>query len=259
MHHSDSAPADGGGESIVDGGLTGVAAQAVFRPVRTGNPFEETVERLLSAIRLGVVGHGERFPAERELAARLGVSRVILRDSLRALQEAGYVESRRGRFGGTFVTYVRPKPSRSEAQRVLRDTGTDLDDLFTHRRALETGAAVVLAEKGLTPEQDRLLTERLAAVEAAEVADYRRLDTVLHLTLAELTGSASLTRSLTEVRMRVNDLLDAMPMLVRNLEHSNTQHREMVQAVRDADPEAAVRAVREHLEGSEALIHGFLA
>lgn len=154
MHHSDSSPAgtaDGDPASATDNGPAGVAAQAVFRPVRTGNPFEETVERLLSAIRLGVVGHGERFPAERELAARLGVSRVILRDSLRALQEAGYVESRRGRFGGAFVTYVRPKPSRSEAQRVLRDTGTDLDDLFTHRRALETGAAVVLAEKGLTP------------------------------------------------------------------------------------------------------------
>ena len=76
-------------------------------------------------------------------------------------------------------------------------------------RALETGAAVLLAEKGLTPEQEDLLGDRLEATEEAEVEDYRRLDTVLHLTLAELTGSASLTRALTEVRMRVNDLLDA--------------------------------------------------
>ena len=236
----------------------GPAAEAVFRPVRTANPFEETVERLLSAIRLGVVAHGARFPSERELAARLGVSRITLREALRALQEAGYVESRRGRFGGTFVTYVRPKPSRSEAQRVLRDTGTDLDDLFAFRRVLETGTAVLLAETGLSPEQDRLLTERLTAVEEAEVDDYRRLDTVLHLTLAELTGSPSLSTALTEVRMRVNDLLDAMPMLVRNLEHSNAQHLEIVRAIRDSDPEAARRAVREHLEGSEALLRGFL-
>ncbi|WP_049567866.1 FadR/GntR family transcriptional regulator [Nocardiopsis sp. SBT366] len=245
--------------NLSGGDPSGVAAEAVFRTVRTGNPFEETVERLLSAIRLGVVGHGERFPAERELAARLGVSRITLRDALRALQEAGYVESRRGRSGGTFVTYVRPRPSRSEAQRVLRDTGTNLDDLFTHRRALETGAAVLLAEKGLTPEQEDLLGDRLEATEAAEVEDYRRLDTVLHLTLAELTGSASLTRALTEVRMRVNDLLDAMPMLVRNLEHSNAQHWELVRAIREGEPEAARRAVREHLEGSEALIRGFLS
>src|SRR5215469_10810090 len=74
-------------------------------PVRTGNAFEETVERLLTEIKLGLVARGERFPAERELAARLGISRLTLREAIRELQEAGFVESRRGRFGGTFVTY----------------------------------------------------------------------------------------------------------------------------------------------------------
>lgn len=237
----------------------GPAAEAVFRPVRAGNAFEETVERLLSAIRLGVVPHGGRFPAERELAARLGVSRITLREAIRALQEAGYVESRRGRTGGTFVTYVRPRPSRAEARRVLEGMDADLDDLFAFRRALEIGAAVLLAERGLTAEQDRLLSERLAAVDGAEVADYRRLDTVFHLTLAELAGSPSLAAALTDVRMRINDLLDAMPMLVKNLEHSSAQHRAIVEALRAGDPDAARRAVGEHLEGSEALMRGFLS
>lgn len=41
---------------------------AVLRPVRAGNAFEETVERLLQIIKLGVVAHGERLPPERELA-----------------------------------------------------------------------------------------------------------------------------------------------------------------------------------------------
>ncbi|WP_424231734.1 FadR/GntR family transcriptional regulator, partial [Actinophytocola sp.] len=85
----------------------GVAA-ALFRPVRTRNAFEETVERLLQAIRLGVAGPGERLPSERELAARLGVSRVTLRDAIRAIADAGYVESRRGRYGGTFVAGTLP-------------------------------------------------------------------------------------------------------------------------------------------------------
>ena len=79
------------------------ADEAVFRPVRAGNPFEETVERLLQAIKLGVVGPGERLPAERDLAARLNVSRVTLREAIKALTDSGYVESRRGRYGGTFV------------------------------------------------------------------------------------------------------------------------------------------------------------
>ncbi|MEV2277093.1 FCD domain-containing protein [Nocardiopsis sp. NPDC049922] len=250
---------DGGAGDAVDTLPAEPAADAVFRPVRAGNAFEETVERLLSAIKLGVVARGERFPAERDLATRLGVSRITLREAIRALQEAGYVESRRGRSGGTFVTYVPPPPSRAEARRVLADMGGDLDDLFTLRRALEVGAAVLLAERGLTPDQDALLTERLAAVDGAVVDDYRRLDTVFHLTLAELTGSRSLSSALTDARMRLNSLLDAMPMLVKNLEHSGAQHHAVVDAIRARDPEAARLAVNEHLEGSEALLRGFLA
>src|SRR5438874_9112974 len=90
------------------------AGDALFRPVRTGNAFEETVERLLQAIRLGVAGPGERLPAERELANRLNISRVTLREAIRALQESGYVESRRGRYGGTFVNETLPTSKRTK-------------------------------------------------------------------------------------------------------------------------------------------------
>src|SRR5882757_907335 len=75
----------------------------VWRPVRGGNAFEITVSRLAQAIRLGIVQVGERLPPERELAEQLRVSRVTLREAIRALREAGYLQSRRGRTGGTFV------------------------------------------------------------------------------------------------------------------------------------------------------------
>jgi len=74
----------------------------VWRPVRGGNAFEITVARLAQAIKLGLVAEGDRLPAERDLAERLQVSRVTLREAIRALREAGYLESRRGRTGGTF-------------------------------------------------------------------------------------------------------------------------------------------------------------
>ena len=86
----------GGGE--VRDGLT-----PVLRPVRAGNGFEEALEQILQVVRLGLVPGGERLPAERELAERLGISRVTLREVLKVLQDQGLVESRRGRYGGTFV------------------------------------------------------------------------------------------------------------------------------------------------------------
>nr|WP_285757859.1 FCD domain-containing protein [Nocardiopsis ansamitocini] len=233
-------------------------AEAVFRPVRAGNAFEETVERMLSAIKLGVVPRGERFPAERELSARLGVSRITLREAIRALQEAGYVESRRGRFGGTFVTYVPPRPSRAEAQRLLRQMDSGLDDLFTFRLALEVGSAVLLAARGLSAEQEQTLIARMSEAEDATIEDYRRRDTAFHLTLPELAGSVTLTSALADARMRVNDLLNAMPMLAKNLEHSRAQHAAIVAAIQARDPEAARAAVTEHLDGTSALLRAFL-
>src|ERR1700745_45266 len=80
-----------------------LAGEALLRPVRPGNAFEDTVGRLLQTIRLGVLQPGESLPPERELAARLGVSRDTVREAIKSLSDAGYLVSRRGRYGGTFL------------------------------------------------------------------------------------------------------------------------------------------------------------
>jgi DNA-binding FadR family transcriptional regulator len=237
------------------GAVDGVSAgEALFRPVRTGNAFEETVERLLQAVRLGVVGAGERLPAERELAERLGVSRVTLREAIRALADAGYVVSRRGRYGGTFVTESLPVP---RLPRRAVDPGT-LEDALSLRHVLETGAAELAAARSLTPSDRRHLTATLAETSASGIDDYRRRDSRLHLAIAEVTGSGSLTTAVADVRMRINQLLDEIPLLEPNLEHSNVQHEAIVDAILAGNPDAARRAMAEHIEGTASLLRGFL-
>lgn len=234
------------------------ADDALFRPVRTGNAFEETVERLLRAIKLGVVAVGERLPAERELAARLGVARATLREAIHALADAGYVSSRRGRYGGTFV--AQPPPPRTSARPVdLARLGEGLADALVLRHAVETGAAEAAAQRTLTPTQRRHLADRLAETACADLVEYRRKDSRLHLAIAEVTGSASLTTAVADVRMRINELLDEIPLLPPNLGHSNAQHEAVVAAILRGDPTAARRAMAEHLEGTAALLRGFLS
>jgi DNA-binding FadR family transcriptional regulator len=228
--------------------------------VRTGNAFEETVERLLALIKLGLVAPGERFPAERELSARLGISRLTLREAIADLQQAGYVESRRGRFGGTFVTYRPPAPSEAEVARLARENAAGLTDALTFRMAVETGAADALASSAAARADGKeVLLTRLEAVNSASPADYRRLDTLFHLSIAELTGSALLTAACADARMRTNDLLNAIPVLRRNIDHGARQHNEIAAAILAGDAERARQAVAEHLEGTGALLRGFLA
>ena len=242
--------------------MTGADLAALLGPVRAGNAFEETVERLLTVIKLGVVGPGERFPAERELAAQLGISRLTLREAIRELQQAGYVESRRGRSGGTFVTGRPPAPDRGELRRLAREDGDKLADALTFRLALETGSADALAQlvaqSAAREDTPQILQARLADVNGARPQDYRRLDTVFHLSIAELTGSTLLTAACADARMRLNDLLNAIPVLQRNIDHTAGQHTAIANAILAGDAERARRAVAEHLEGTAALLRGFL-
>ncbi|NKI44958.1 FadR/GntR family transcriptional regulator [Streptomyces physcomitrii] len=228
----------------------------VLRPVRAGSGFEEALEQILQVIRLGLVPGGARLPAERELAERMGISRVTLREVLKVLQEQGLVEGRRGRYGGTFVLQRERTPGEEELRR--RTAEVDVEDLLRFREVLESGAAGLCAAHGLTGEGAARLRSALRSTGDAPLEEYRRQDTLFHLTLAELAGSPSLTAQYAAVRARVNDLLDCIPLLVRNLEHSQHQHTVLVEAVLDQDADAAREVMREHCAGTAALLRGFL-
>ena len=239
-----------------------LAEETFFRPVRPGNAFEDTVQRLLQTIRLGVVEPGGSLPSERELAVRLGVSRDTVREALRSLGEAGYVVSRRGRYGGTFVADELPGAAVPVPRAADEPPGldpADLEEVLALREVLEVGAARLAAARTLSAPERDLVWRALEEVTASDPADYRRLDSRLHLVIAEVTGVRSLVTLVADNRMRVNSLLDEIPLLERNIAHSDEQHRTLVTAILAGQPDAAAAAAEEHLAGSAALLRGFLA
>ena len=239
---------------------------AVLRPVRSGNTFEETVQRLLQLIRLGLVPEGERLPPERDLAERLQVSRVTLREALKVLQDTGLLEVRRGRYGGAFVRRPDGGPGSdpatadgTELRQRAELLGDRLEDTLLFREVLEVGAAELCAARRPEGAAAQRLRDCLAATAAAPLDGYRRQDTLLHLAVAELCGSVSVATQYAAVRATVNDLLGGIPLLPPNLEHSERQHRELVDAILGGDPDRARAVMREHLAGTAALLRGFLA
>src|SRR3954470_4750775 len=147
------------------------AVAAVFEPVQTATTFEETVDRLGTAIRLGILAPGSRLPSERELAEQLAISRSALRQAITALVESGHLTSLRGRTGGTFVV---PEPPLAEASAgPLPDC---LHQVLGGRVAVEVGVVTVAAER---VDRDALAIMRDAACRmdaATEFEEYRRAD-----------------------------------------------------------------------------------
>jgi GntR family transcriptional repressor for pyruvate dehydrogenase complex len=233
-----------------------LADDVVFRPVRGGNAFEDTVARLLQAVRLGIVEPGGALPPERDLAARFSVSRDTVRDAIRSLADAGYLVSRRGRYGGTFVS--EPLPVEHTGDGGLAVTPAEIDDVLAVREILEVGAVRAAATRSLSGPDRESLWQRLAETSAASPDDYRRLDSRLHLTIGQLVGAPSLVSLMADNRTRVNELLDHIPLLPLNIAHSNRQHEAIVSAILTGSGERAAEAMAEHLEGSAVLLRGFL-
>ena len=215
------------------------------------------MERVLATLKLGLVSTGERLPAERDLAARLGVSRVTLRQALRSLADAGWLEVRRGRHGGTFVLDRAPRSGRPAGRRPTLSPEA-LEDTLILRQVLEVGAVGTAASSPLRSERADLLLAALSECTSAEVQHYRTADSRLHLAITEVTGSPSLVAAAAGVRMQLNNLLDAIPLVERNLAHSNAQHHRIVRAIRLGQAAAARAAMEEHLAGTAALLRGFL-
>jgi DNA-binding FadR family transcriptional regulator len=233
----------------------GSALEAVFKPVQPPSTFEETVERLGTAIRLGLLSPGTRLPSERELAEQLRISRSTLRQALTTLVQSGHLVSVRGRSGGTFVAEEPPLGQEGNGEPLGEEARAVLD----YRVAVETGAVVLAAERATPEDLERL--ERYT-VEMAETLtpfdDYRRADVRFHIGLAEAAHSDRMVKAMTEVQGQMSDLIHRIAHPPEVLTASNDEHRRLVTLLGKRDVGRAVRLMRKHMEGTEHILVGLM-
>jgi GntR family transcriptional regulator, transcriptional repressor for pyruvate dehydrogenase complex len=91
-----------------------------------------------------------------------------------------------------------------------------------------------------------------------DFASYRTADVRLHVGLAEATRSQRLVRSMTEVQGAMTDLIAHIAHPPQVLASSNAQHRRVLAALRERDGARAVRAMTEHLQGTEHILAGLM-
>jgi GntR family transcriptional repressor for pyruvate dehydrogenase complex len=233
---------------------TASSLDTVFAPVRSLTAFEETVDRLGTAIRLGLLPPGTRLPAERDLCAMLGIARSTLRQALVALGQSGHLHATRGRGGGTFV--ADPLPPAGPPPRHLLRAWRDTCD---QRMAVELAVALLAAERAQPSSLDMLdeLALRLDSL-LEDFPAYRQADVRLHVGLAEATGSRRLVSAMTEVQGAMTDLISFIAHPPEVLASANQQHRRLLAAVRRRDETEAVREMADHLRGTQHILAGLM-
>lgn len=217
----------------------GGARRAVFAPVDNLARVEAVVHRLGDAIELGLLADGEQLPGESELAGRLGVSTVTLREALMALRQQGLVTTRRGRGGGSFVS-LPDVPGEERLKTRLRGWSTEeLRDLGDHWAALSGTAARLAADR---TEPDDLAQLRRTAAELASAEDAAARSRVygrFHVELAAAAQSARLTREQVALQTEIGALLCLVLGDDEYREEVADRQRSVISAVQDGNPETA--------------------
>lgn len=147
--------------------------------------FEIAVERLGSAIKLGLYELGNQLPTERDLSEIMGVSRATVREAIRLLSEQGVLIVKRGRTGGTFVSDDLASQNVLNVRRKIHDTGFTLLEILDHRLVVETGIVELVAQRAdahALAEMEAIL-DKMSGVKQNYYA-YRKLDTKFHLAIA---------------------------------------------------------------------------
>jgi len=222
-----------------------ILRSVIFTPFEYGGRTKAIVERLRNAVALDVFKDGDQLPPEPELAAQLGVSPVTLRDALALLREAGLVETKRGRSGGSFVRRSAYEPVEHGRAQLRELSPVDLRDLSDWRISVAAAAAALAAERASDEEVDVLQVHADSFADAADAAAARRTDGRLVIALA------TASQSLRHTRAAVESVVDYGPLLSVAYQSADLRarvaefHAAAVTAVRDghaADAAVAIRA-----------------
>ena len=193
----------------------------------------------------GALIANERVPAERTLAGEYGVSRGTVREALVQLARENLVESRPG--SGTYVIYSRDAASVQAIETArpleLMDTRFALEPHLCRLAVLHATRADFEALEGLLDRMERAV---------ADPVEFAEADSEFHSRLASTTGNNLLIWIVNQISsVRGYDEWTRMRQLTLNqatIIKYNTQHRQIVNAIRGREPERAALLMKEHLE-----------
>ena len=208
--------------------------------------YQDIADDILSQIRTGQLRPGEMLPSERQLAARMHVSRTAVREALHTLGSLGYVESRVG--DGTFVREITLDNILKPFSSLLAQDRKMIRDVLDVRILLEAETVRRAAAKASDEDissMERLIDEMHAQIESGQ--DGSSADAVFHQRLADTAGNEAISRILS----MCSDLIFSSTRFSVNqpgrAEEAVQDHRRIVECLRKHDADGAVAELKDHL------------
>lgn len=226
--------------------LQTLARRVLFAPLDEVSRTETVIDRLRSAITLGVLGGGEQLPSEVDLAKQFNVSPVTLRDAIKVLRGEGLVRTTRGRQGGTFVVDLVETTQLHLEEMLLELAPLEVRDLTDWQCSVSSRSAALAAERSSRHSVHVLahLADKLDTGQASRA--FRRAESRFFIELAAASQSTRLSKAAIQLQVEFAP--------IKTLAYRNEAVREAVKGhlSRIALSVAARNGLEAHIEAVKA-------
>ncbi len=219
---------------------------STFTAIKPTRASSDVIAQIRAAIFSGRFRPGDRLPTEREMAQQFGVSRVTVRDALRALEAGGLIRVKVGGQGGPYVAEPDVSQLSDSLGTHLQLRGTTFRELAEARLALETTATRLAAERATQKDLAALQTAIDGPLRPSDDAAAASLD--FHTALVTAAHNGALLAMFMATRALIQEAFDTLHARQPDMADAARQaHGQLYEAIARRDGETAVRIMREHL------------
>ena len=207
----------------------------------------KVAEDIESRIKSGLLTEGEKLPSEREMAENYSVSRNVVREALKMLNEKGLVDILTGK--GAYVTKPKADDLLGKFENALDCSNVNAEELLEARLEME----LVIAKKviaNVTDEDIRKMKELFSYMEDSiyNISEYLKLDARFHLFLAQCSNNQVLVL----IASTLNNLTDRRSYFsnkgIELIKRAQREHAQMIEAIEKRNYMEFETSIRRHLE-----------
>lgn len=212
--------------------------------------YRQVADQLQGSIIRGELEPGDRLPSERDLADQLGVSRTVIRDALRMLEERGLITISVG--DGTYISEVHPRAVSDSISLYAKQKQTSYAHLAQVRRMIEVETAALAARNATEEDIKRLEAVMAESEEKLDLLeDWVDSDLRFHRLLAEASHNPLLPMLLAPIRELLFDLSSRASSLPGARQDALQHHNNILNHLKQKDWKGARRAMEDHLDSAE--------
>jgi GntR family transcriptional repressor for pyruvate dehydrogenase complex len=221
----------------------------LFSPIKTSKLSDEVYKQIVGLISSGRLNPGDKIPAERELAADMGISRQSIREALNRAEVMGLIEVRQGE--GSFILSSIRGELKPPLTLIIEKEAERIFDFLEIRKLVEGWCAERAAHKATDEELAGMeeILDKMKQV-AAKDKQWEELDLALHLSIAKATHNVIAAHIMEALKSNFRPFFKftkSMPSSEK-IDVLWQHHYEIYKAIKLRDPGTAKKKVIEHLD-----------